>query len=314
MSELIFPISALLLLYFVAVPAFTLVSMLILRVMRRRTRHAHEMGSSTVWWLMVAPVVLPLTWLIGASTHQWDGHHAVVACLSAHEATVVCMDIFLVVAFVIAPVVWRAIGQRDRTIASELIVTTHDGVTYSRGQGVAGLVRTRGLLSPRIEVDNRIVDTLDASQLKSVLLHERAHVRGRDPLKKWLAQLCLSTNPLGGLLRGDLARWDLGREVRCDVAAVRAGADRFALASALVKVAKSQPRLPAGCCGLIGADALHLRVRVLCDDALPRPSRDIAPSVMAAITLALALPHGAQAPLDWLHRTAESGWFALVGG
>ncbi len=48
---------------------------------------------------------------------------------------------------------------------------------------------TVGLIRPRVVISPQIVQVLDAAVLAAALAHERAHVRHRDPLRLWLAQI-----------------------------------------------------------------------------------------------------------------------------
>jgi len=50
-------------------------------------------------------------------------------------------------------------------------------------------IATVGLFRPRIRLSARIAATLDEPALTAAVAHERAHVRHRDPLRIWLAQL-----------------------------------------------------------------------------------------------------------------------------
>ena len=316
MIELVFPTAAMVFLYFVAVPFLTIAAWALLRLMRGRAAHAHELGTSATWLLLIAPVVAPAIWFIAAVAHQLDGHHQMVACLAEHDVTIVCIDLILVAVFVIAPLTFRAWRQpRGAEPHGAATARTDAGVAYVTRPCVPGLVCTRGLLRPRIEVDEGLASSLDAEMLRSVLLHEQGHVAGRDPLRKWFARLCLSVNPLARLLRADLARWELGLEVRRDLEAVRAGADRFRLAEALVRVAREQPVLGRLCCGLVELDALELRVRVLCEERLPSLGRDYSPVLVPTFALLAIVPHyGERSLLDWLHWGAESGWMVAFGG
>jgi hypothetical protein len=51
------------------------------------------------------------------------------------------------------------------------------------------VIATVGLLRPRITVAAHIASALDERALAAAFAHERAHVRHRDPLRLWLAQL-----------------------------------------------------------------------------------------------------------------------------
>ena len=48
---------------------------------------------------------------------------------------------------------------------------------------------TVGLFRPRIVISPRIMESLDATGLRAVVEHEKAHARHFDPLRLWLAQL-----------------------------------------------------------------------------------------------------------------------------
>src|SRR5262245_50950013 len=50
-------------------------------------------------------------------------------------------------------------------------------------------IATVGLLRPRVVVAEDVRDGLDPAALTAALAHERVHVRHRDPLRIWLAQI-----------------------------------------------------------------------------------------------------------------------------
>lgn len=95
-----------------------------------------------------------------------------------------------------------------------------------------------GLLKPRIVLPAGLAGYLDSEQLRSVLLHEGAHIRRRD---HWVALLeCICTvvfwwNPLVRRVNASLARL---REQICDDHVLAAGGDGRAFAEALVRVAE----------------------------------------------------------------------------
>jgi Zn-dependent protease with chaperone function len=95
---------------------------------------------------------------------------------------------------------------------------------------------THGLLRPRILLSTGLVDALEVAELAAVLVHEREHLRRRDPLR------LLATRVLAGygwylpLLRWWAQRLALRRELAADRAATaRAGV--AAVAGALLKLA-----------------------------------------------------------------------------
>jgi Zn-dependent protease with chaperone function len=166
---------------------------------------------------------------------------------------------------------------------------------------------TGGLLRPEIYLSRGLQDGLDPSQLAVVLEHERAHVRRRDLLRRFAAQIgALFHGPSTG--RVLLSAIDLACEEACDEeAAVRLG-DRVQVAQALVAAARLVPRVPASLAGgVVGftADALTHRVQSL----LGRPHGDAGTpgwfglgAAIALMALAPALHHATETALSLFAR------------
>ena len=96
-----------------------------------------------------------------------------------------------------------------------------------------------GLIRPRINVSAELSDSLDASELAAVMAHEEAHVRHRDPLRIWLAQIVTDLQWPVPRARMRQRSWLRSLELaRDEEATVRGGADPAALASAIVKAAR----------------------------------------------------------------------------
>jgi beta-lactamase regulating signal transducer with metallopeptidase domain len=151
-------------------------------------------------------------------------------------------------------------------------------------------------LRPAIVLPARMGD----GDLRGVLLHEMAHIRGRDLVVAW-AEALLSIgwwwNPLFWLLEAELGR---AREERCDDLAMLHGAEPRRYSLSLIDFARaSAPRTAA-----IGiADhrsALERRLRRIADDAVPRQSRLTALQVAIVIVALLLLLPGLQ-PNHWPH-------------
>ena len=90
-----------------------------------------------------------------------------------------------------------------------------------------------GVLRPVLVVSRGALDLLDAEELRAALAHELAHLDRRDPALSWLlmgARGILFFNPVAQVVARALAR---DAEWSADE---RAGGDRLALASALVKL------------------------------------------------------------------------------
>ena len=95
---------------------------------------------------------------------------------------------------------------------------------------------THGLRRPRILLSTGLVEALDAAELTAVLVHERHHLRRRDPLRLLAARLLAGYGWYLPLLRWWAQRLALRRELAADRAATaRAGV--AAVAGALLKLA-----------------------------------------------------------------------------
>jgi Zn-dependent protease with chaperone function len=93
-----------------------------------------------------------------------------------------------------------------------------------------------GLRCPAIYVSGGAVELLDAGELRAALAHELAHLGRRDPSRSWvvMALRCvMGWNPTFQVLARTLAR---DAERLADERGVGLGADRLALASALLKL------------------------------------------------------------------------------
>jgi len=93
-----------------------------------------------------------------------------------------------------------------------------------------------GVRRPALYVSRGALDLLDAGELRAALAHELAHLARRDPARSWLmlglrCAMCL--NPTFQVLARALAR---DAERLADERGVELGADRLALASALLKL------------------------------------------------------------------------------
>jgi len=158
-----------------------------------------------------------------------------------------------------------------------------------------------GFLRPEIFVSAGLAARADARSLETVLAHERAHVRRREPLRRLVAALALALHlpgvagPLGRALRA-------AEEASADAEAARRLGDRARVAEALVRFARlrAAPPLAIGFHG----DALEERVREVLAPARPGEGPR-APALLLASAAALGLAL-LGAPL--LHRAVELGF------
>lgn len=333
MSDYGFAFAGALVVFFVFVPALTLVAKAALWLRRWRSGDVAGLGSSASYLLVVGPALGSAVWFVSAGLHQSEPGRAMAACVTEHlgdEACACAVAFTVVLLLLTGGAFWRQLrrewqGPRGvRVVAgpsvARLRAVCGGHAVLSRWarrirvvEGAGDGLRTVGLLWPRIEVDAALVGQLDDRALVAALLHEVAHAATWDPLRQLLASVSLRLNPLGRLLRPELARWRLAREAACDRAAVRMGAEPLSLAHALVVAARPgqgpAPLLSAAL-GAGGLDAVKLRVHLLLGYAdrptLARRGREWSLVALAVVLLA-TLPHGAGAGfLDALHRAIEA--------
>lgn len=316
MAEWFLPIAGIACVYLVAVPIVTLVSKWILRRIRRKDPLA--LGTTPVYWLLVAPVLVPTAWIASAALHEAEPGRALAACAANHLSTEVCVGA-LALAFCIAaiPAFFTAITamrsgvrnalsklkqSQDLTVAVRALCAERPAMA-----GVADSVVVfedeapkffaTGFLRPRIWLSSGALSTLAPEALLGAIAHEYAHVRSRDPARGSLLSACLSLNPFSRLLRPEAAAWRLAREVDCDREAVCLGARPVELADALVSVARwNGAALPAVSVPLHGAGVagLELRVRLLLSDhncTRRAVRRGLTVVLFAAFVLLILHPH-----------------------
>lgn len=303
MSALVFPLAALAALFCVVMPAVTLAARAVLRHRRARCTW-HAVGGHTTFALLVAPTLLPLAWLASSALHGSEPARALESCLVDHLGAAHCVDAVVLLALLLAAVaavtVRRLRVERVRSIGRAL---PPDDPRYRRlaalaprhpvviAEGAPAPAFVHGWLRPRIVLDAAYVDGEDDAVLAAVLLHEAAHADARDPLRSFVARLCLALNPLGGRLRAELDHWRQAREIGCDAEAVERGADRFALAEGIVRAARrgAAPALTA-LCGHDGL-ALRLRVALLLEPVTPAAADRAQRLLLVALLAAAVLPH-----------------------
>ncbi len=127
-----------------------------------------------------------------------------------------------------------------------------DRVVVVESNIVPGVV---GIMRSIIVVPARLLDTLDADELKSVLLHEDAHRRSFDPAVAALQRVASSLMFFFPLLPFVQRRLTAAAEVRCDEAALRGGAQPAAYVRALARTIAAELE-PAPAFASLG-DGIH---------------------------------------------------------
>ena len=150
---------------------------------------------------------------------------------------------------------------------------------------------TTGLLRPRIEIAAEFEAGLSPAERLAVRAHERAHVRHRDPLRIWLAQLATDLQWPAPQAARRLARWREELELARDDDARRDGAEEVALASALVAAARYAliPTTAAPVAAMaVPADLLRRRVgRLLGGSPCPSVEAGGGRVLLAALSIGL---------------------------
>lgn len=153
-----------------------------------------------------------------------------------------------------------------------------------------------GLFRPRVLVSRGLVADLTPLELEALLLHEREHVRQRDPLKVAIGRMLASgvffVPAIGALYR----RYLVEKELAADQAAIAAQGSASSLMTAVAVFLERGTR-PAAPTFSTGADeVLDARVGALLGDpvrldAVPL-TRSAAVTMLAVLPLVLAAPVG----------------------
>ena len=167
------------------------------------------------------------------------------------------------------------------------------GVALRRAR-VAPPIATVGLLRPRIVIAEDVRHALDPDALAAALAHERVHVRHRDPLRIWLAQIATDLQWPSPAARRRFAHWLTALEIARDEEARLDGASGEDLAAAVVSVARMPWRsLGAAVAGLTRAEtSLASRIHRLLAPVPPdRGRRSVALrlTVLAALLASVAI-------------------------
>ena len=128
-----------------------------------------------------------------------------------------------------------------------------------------------GILRPRLLVTRGLIEALTPGELSASIAHEVGHHRGRDNFKRLAMRAAPDVLTWTRAARVLERRWAAAAEHTADALASTEGRDtRFALASALVKIARLTPSsaVPLGepISTLVGGGAIAARVERLVDD------------------------------------------------
>lgn len=187
-------------------------------------------------------------------------------------------------------------GRLIRQLRARSTQTEVAGTRLRLG-AVGGSVFVAGLSRPTIFCDRRLLHDLDDDEISAVTLHERAHQRARDPLRSAAVAVIAPLLARRDRGRAWLEHRAAAREIAADRYALAHGADRRAIASALLKV----PTVGAAHAAAF-APAVELRLQALLGDepARPRPGpwAAIAVGAVAGTAACLAMLHPPAAIAD----------------
>ena len=185
-------------------------------------------------------------------------------------ATSLCLAVLTISA-------WRVAAMR-RTWRESVLAGVPVFVSHDVGPAVIGLVH-HGIVVPAW------VETLGADDQRTVMTHEREHVRAGDPLLLWGATLLVAITPWNAALWYALRRLRHGIEIDCDARVLRSRPDARAYCTLLVNVGE---RTLAGVAPVaaLAEPATLLERRI---EAMIEPMRMRRRVVVGAATAALAL-------------------------
>ncbi len=342
MSRVIFPLLGPFLVIVFALPACALaVKVVLIALGRFAPRTSPSWPSELQYGMIVASSTVPLAWFLSAGLHQAESGERLIIC-AVHcasadkdfEAVGFLVVLLALIVSLALPVILRGRGHArvlaadwdaaDQFRRIERLLRDRPALHALRGLLVVGdtsetPIVTEGLVSPRVRIRSSFARGLDDEALCAALHHELEHLRGRDSLRYFLARVALAVNPMGQvLLRDELARWVLARELQCDRAAVVSGASATALAQALVSAARPPSHEHQSALGSAKAETIRLRVGLLLAYADQHPLVEAPPSSLrpslGVMGLVLMLPHHVGTlPLDTIHRASERAVALLVG-
>jgi Zn-dependent protease with chaperone function len=199
--------------------------------------------------------------------------------------------------FLIAPLSLLWLRAFDRAVSS---------LKPPRALPVAATI---GIVRPRVVIAPELQRLFDRDELAAALAHEQAHVRGRDPLRLWLAQLVTDLQWPSARARQRLDTWRGWLELACDEEARLDGIDGADLAAALVISARQTSAPLRAVASMHRADEnLARRIARLLHEppvaAAPSRTWRMLAGVLGAATcgIALGVYHG-----DWALRLILGG-------
>ena len=191
---------------------------------------------------------------------------------------------------------------------------THAGVRAFEVDADVPVMALVGVFRPRLIVSAPLVSALSRDEIEAGIAHEIAHYSAWDNLKRLVIRLSPDLLGATAAARAMERQWAAAAEQAADS---RAGGNdpttRYALASALVKVARlmpssDTPRPLEPISTLVDGGDITARVERLLDDrvAATKVSRRRASVYAAGLVFTLAIAAGYSAPLVTVHEATEA--------
>jgi Zn-dependent protease with chaperone function len=204
-----------------------------------------------------------------------------------------------------------AVVAASRTIATwvgdGLLVKEGSSVPVLRISRVVPALTAAGIFRPQVLMSAAVEVVLNASELRSALRHELAHVRRRDNLKKLLLRLVVF--PGMAALEG---AWLEAMEIAADDAAVSTASEALDLAAALVKLSRlaTPPSAPDIATTLIHAPLASVNARIerlIAWNGQQKPALALLPlyAVCATLTTVAAVAVTYHQALERIHIATE---------
>lgn len=119
-----------------------------------------------------------------------------------------------------------------------------------------------GLLKPKICLSNNIVNSLNRSELKAVLIHESYHLKSRDPLKILLSQIASSMFFFVPTIKDFQKHYILTKEINADQLVINTNGVKH-LKFALVKLLSNPVISISGVASFASSADLEQRIKIL---------------------------------------------------
>ncbi len=224
------------------------------------SRQRERMEWLALWWPLAAALTVA-AWLCGWALSQPDPVPAHVGLL-----------IF------VAAAPFAIVGSRALVRAA---------LSLGHSRRAYGIV-TLGLLRPRIVIAPELASTLDQSAMQAALAHERTHVRHRDPLRIWLAQIVTDLQWPRRSANRRFESWLAALEHARDDEARAEGIEGADLAAAVLGSLRFQLGRGAAVATLIGRpEALPARIARLLQPLADAPPEHEPPYLLVAGALGL---------------------------